>query len=62
MGAALLAGLGVGQLRNLDDCLGRINYPVEITPNVSNTKFYRDDFVNNWKTHVPRAKDGSSRP
>jgi len=56
VGAAFLAGLGTGVLGSLDECPKRIVYGSEVTPNDSNTRFYREEFVKNWQARLPRKK------
>ncbi len=54
-GAALMAALGVGGIKNLDKPVQSITYTAEMVPEHSNANFYRDEFVHTWYTRVGSA-------
>jgi xylulokinase len=52
LGAALMAAFGIGSLDNLDESARSIGFVAEMTPDPTNAKFYRDEFVNDWRNFV----------
>ena len=52
-GAALMAAYGLGAFENLETPARAITYNSEVTPNVSHTKFYHEEFVPYWRAAVP---------
>jgi len=51
-GAALMAAYGLGFIENLAESVRLIGYAVELAPDPINAKFYRDEFINDWRTAV----------
>jgi xylulokinase len=48
-GAALMAAYGLGAVEILEESALGLEYSVEVTPNLENAKFYREEFVPYWR-------------
>ena len=51
-GAAILAAYGLGSMQNLEKSVHAIGYATDMAPDPNYSKFYRDEFVNDWRTMV----------
>jgi xylulokinase len=52
LGAALMAAYGIQSVDNLEKQTHAIGYAAEMTPDPNHAKFYRDEFVNDWRYFV----------
>ncbi len=51
-GAALMAAYSLGSIENLEESTHAIGYADEMAPDPEYAKFYRDEFVNDWRVVV----------
>jgi xylulokinase len=51
-GAALMAGLGVGAIDNLDEFPRSIVYSTETIPESAPMNFYRNEFLSYWRNQI----------